>query len=165
MGRTQLPTDRSAAIWTCRGSDLPKVPESQWPGGCSFYSRALCSWRVRNRDMDTHVNRLRLKEAPEKELSDRSFQPGPLVPPTHTHLGCPARRVSSELSPAWMAGRHGDMDSKAISSEEVGLESGCRQTGLDFAISSRWASAWANSGPGWKLSNCDVPWCLPGLRT
>lgn len=61
---------------------------------------------------------------------------GHLCPPTHTHLGCPARRVSSELSPAWMAGRHGDMDSKAISSEEVGLESGCRQTGLDFAISS-----------------------------
>lgn len=83
--------------------------------------------------MDTRVNRLKLKEAPEKELSDRSFQPGPLAP---LHLGCPARRASSGLSPGWMAGGHGDMDSKAIGPEEVGLESGCRQTGLDFAISS-----------------------------
>lgn len=106
MGRTQLPTDRSAAIWACRGSDLPKVPESQWPGGCSFHSRALCSWRVRNRDMDTHVNRLGLKEAPEKELSDRSFQPGPLAPrPLHTHTWA-AQLEESLLScpqPGWLA--------------------------------------------------------------
>lgn len=101
----QLPTDRYAAFWAHRGSDLPKVPESQWPGSCSFHSRALYSERFRRRGMDgVHVNRLRVKKAPEKEVRDRSLQPGPLA---HLHLGCPARRAFSELSPAWMASGHG----------------------------------------------------------
>lgn len=95
-----------------------------------------------------------VKETPEKELRDRSLQPGPLA---HLHWSCPARRAFSELSPAgWPA----DMVA-----EEVGLGSGCPQTGFDFDISSIVGICLGNSGPGWKPFNCDVPWYLPGLRT
>lgn len=75
--------------------------------------------------MGLGANRLRVKEAPEKGLRDRSLQPGHLSIYTwaaqleEPFLNCP--------QPGWPA----DMVA-----EEVGLGSGCLQTGLDFDISS-----------------------------
>lgn len=79
-----------------RASGQADVPST--PGPSTLRGLGEEAW------MGVRVNRLRVKEAPEKELRDRSLQPGPLA---HLHLGCPARRAFSELSPARMAGGHG----------------------------------------------------------